>query len=207
MKFDLQKFAFNIAEVRAGTINFEVYEDGVRYLGESSVDLPEIALKTIEVSGAGVLGTIEMPILGQAENMEVTIHWRTVTKRVTGLFGTAAHDLTFRSAQNLYNAANGNIRAEPVKHLMRVVPVKLALGKLEQATETETESTFNLVYLKTWIDGELLCEIDRFNSVWRMRNAGGKMVDYLAGTRKALALPNSSVATTGTETITSNKKS
>ena len=189
--FDLQRFTV-ISEVRAGTTNFEVYEDGNRYLGIGTVDLPEWSLKAIDVNGAGIAGEMSIPVAGQFENAEMTIHWREVSNKFVGLSAYVAHQLTFRSAQHLYNADKGKIRQEPLKIAVRGIPAKLTFGKLEQAAETESESTLNLDYMKVWVDGVPQFEFDRFNFIWKVRR-GGKMVDYLAETRKAMGLTTSAV--------------
>ena len=189
--FDIQRFT-SISEVRVGTTNFEVYESGNRYLGIATVDLPEISLSTIEVSGAGIAGKMEVPVAGQFENMEVTIHWREVSNNFVSLAAYKAHNLTFRSAQHLYNASSGKIRQEPLKIVVRSIPSKFNIGKLEQAAETESESTLAIDYIKIWVDGKEQMEFDRFNHIWKVRT-DGKMVDYLSGVRKATGLTTSAV--------------
>ena len=184
--FEIQRFTA-INEVRAGTTNFEVYEDGTRYLGIANLDLPEFSLRAIDINGAGIAGEMSVGVAGQFENAEVTIHWREVSDRFMGLVSYKAHNLTFRSAQHLYDAANGNIRQEPLKIVVRGIPAKLSLGKLEQAAETESETTLNIDYIKIWVDGAMQMEYDKFNYIWRVRHQG-KIVDYLSETRKALGL-------------------
>lgn len=186
MKFKLQRFT-SINEVRAGTTNFEVYEDGTRYLGIGSCDLPEFSLRAIDVNGAGIAGEMSIGVAGQFENAELTIHFREVSNRFMGLAAYKAHSLTLRSAQHLYDAANGNIRQEPLKIVARGIISKIALGKLEQAAETESELTMNVDYIKIWVDGLMQMEFDRFNYIWRVRHMG-KVVDYLSDTRRALGL-------------------
>ena len=189
--FDIQRFT-SINEVRVGTTNFEVYEDGTRYLGIATVTLPEWTLKTIDVNGAGIAGEMSIGVAGQFENAEITIKFREVSNRFVGLSAYRAHNLTFRSAQHLYNAAKGKIRQEPLKIMVRSLPSKFNFGNLEQAAETESEATLAIDYIKIWVDGTEQFEFDRFNHIWRVRD-GKKMVDYLAGVRKATGLTTSAV--------------
>ena len=184
--FEIQRFT-SINEVRAGTTNFEVYDEGMRYLGIGSCDLPEFSLRAIDVNGAGIAGEMSIGVAGQFENAELTIHFREVSNRFMGLAAYKAHELTLRSAQHLYDAANGNIRQEPLKILVRGIISKIALGKLEQAAETESELTMNIDYIKVWVDGVIQMEFDRFNYIWRVRYKN-EVVDYLSETRSALGL-------------------
>ena len=184
--FNLQRFTA-INEIRVGTTNFECFEDGTRYLGIVNIDLPEFSLKSIDINGAGIAGEMSVPCAGQFENAECTIHWREISNRFMGLVAYKAHLLTLYSAQHLYDAAEGDIRQEPMKIVLRGIPAKIAMGKLEQAAETESESTLNLDYIKIWVDGHLQMEFDRFNHIWKVKHKG-VMVDYLAGVRSATHL-------------------
>lgn len=201
--FDIQRFT-SINEVRAGTTNFEVYDEGMRYLGIGSCDLPEFSLKAIDVNGAGIAGEMSIGVAGQFENAELTIHFREVSNRFMGLAAYKAHEITLRSAQHLYDAANGNIRQEPLKILVRGIISKIALGKLEQAAETESELTMNIDYIKIWVDGVMQMEFDRFNYIWKVRNKG-TVKDYLSETRTALGL-NATNAVTQTADALYTKK-
>lgn len=196
--FELQRFT-TINEFRVGTTNFEVYEDGTRYLGISTIDLPEFALRTVDVNGAGIAGEMQIPVAGQAEDMEMTIHWREVSNRFMGLLAYKAHNLTFRSAQHLYDVSNGNIAQEALKIVVRGIPKKGGFGKLEQAAETESESVLGLDYIKIWVDGQMQMEFDRFNHIWRVRH-NGKVVDYLADVRRATGL-GGNASTQSTEVV------
>ena len=57
----------------------------------------------------------------------------------------------------------------------------MTLGKFERASETESESTLNLDYIKIEVGGKEILEYDKFNFFFTVNG-----VDYLAGTRTAI---------------------
>ena len=46
----------------AAYINLEIYEDSVNLLGVAKVQLPAIAFPCVSISGAGMMGEMEIPL-------------------------------------------------------------------------------------------------------------------------------------------------
>lgn len=165
---------------------FEIYlndSGSERMLGIGTLDLPEISNKTVDISGTGMAGEVSAAVPSVYESGEATIHMRTIDNKISKLSTVNAHDLTFRSAQSNYDAGTGKMSVQGVKINMRGFTKKVALGKFESASETETEVTFEYVYLKITVDGTVIQEIDKFNYIDK-RNG----VDQLAATRTKLGL-------------------
>ena len=59
-------------------VNFRVYNEGNDLLGVATVDLPELSSMSDTVSGAGIAGEVESPVLGHFGSMETTLTWRTI---------------------------------------------------------------------------------------------------------------------------------
>ena len=170
-----------IAENRSHFINYEVYDEGNRLQGTADLSLPEINYKTSTMGGAGVAGEIDMPTIGHTENIEAGITWRTLNVNVIKFLEPKTHSLTFRGANENYDSATGNLIVEPVKIELRGLPTKGSLGKFEQASESESENTFSILYLKISIKNEDVYEYDKLNGINKIRG-----VDYLADVRSAL---------------------
>lgn len=152
-------------------------------LGIGTVDLPELSSKTVDLTGAGMLGDVSMPVPSMKESMELTIHWRTIHEDLTVFSAPITHDLTLRGAQKNYDAATGEIITQAVKILVRGLTKKTSTGKFEQSSETDSETTLEVVYLKITIDDRDELELDKFNFVHRVDG-----VDYLQATRNALGI-------------------
>ncbi len=164
-------------------INFECYVDGNRYIGSASVDLPEISYLTSETSGAGIAGKIDTPILGHTENLEVTLHWRTIFANPIQLLDNDGVMLTLRGAMQEYDASNGKQKVLAVKITLRAMAAGMTLGKLEPGEQTDTESKLNCDYIKIEIDGVRYFEHDTFNFVHYVKSR-----DLLKEVKTALGL-------------------
>ena len=165
-------------------INFEVYVEGNRYLGTATVDLPEINYMTNELSGAGIAGKIDMPTLGHIENLEVTLHWRNIFERPLNLLDQYSTMFSLRGACQQYDAATGEHEVKPLRIDFRALSAGATLGKLEPSEQTDTESKFNIDYIKITFDNQgVLFEHDKFNFVLVVNGR-----DHLADTRTAIGL-------------------
>lgn len=165
-------------------INFRVYyEDGTDLLGIADVELPKIEAMTETVKGAGIAGEVESPVLGHFGSMTCTINWRTVVKPTIGLAEPRAHNLDFRGAAQLYDAATGEYRTSSLKVSIRGIPKTTSLGKFEVGATADASNEFEVIYLKGSVDGKEIIEIDKYNYICRIN---GK--DYLKGVRQALGL-------------------
>lgn len=164
-------------------INYEVYVDGDRFLGTASADLPEINYMTNEIKGAGVAGQIDMPTLSHIENLSITLHWRSIFRRPTFLLHQNSFMMSLRGAMQKYDAGTGVVKVVAVRIDCRALTTGATLGKFEPAEQTDTESKFNVDYIKILIDGEKLFEHDKFNFVHEVEG-----VDYLKDVKSALGL-------------------
>lgn len=173
----------NVNILRGFTENFEVYYEGIRKLGIATVDFPELNPSSIEIKGVGVAGTMNMPASTQLDNMELTIHWRTIHDDLTQLLADRAHTLAFYSSQRNYDSATGLMVHQQVIVDVRGVPAGLPFGKLEPAATTDSDNKLNLDWIKVRVDGKELIEFDRFNQVYRINGA-----DYYSKIRSNLGL-------------------
>ena len=164
-------------------INARVYNDGRDLIGTATVDLPQIQPMSETISGIGIAGEVDMPVLGHYQSMKVTLHWKGIEKEAVSLAAFKAHALEIRGEQQAYDAGTGEMKLVPVRVVLRSIPTSLNLGSFEAGSRTEAESEFEVVYLKMYVDGRQACEIDKFNYIARI---GG--TDYLAGVRADLGL-------------------
>jgi len=164
-------------------INFNVYNDSNRMLGVATVEMPDIEAMTDTVSGAGIAGEVDSPILGHFGSMTTTVTFRTVTAEAMSLAGQKSHALEFRGSQQVYDAANGTYSTTPIRVAMRCIPKRVGLGSLEVGSTTDTENEFEVTYLKIFVDGSERIEIDKYNFKYVVDG-----VDYLASVRADLGL-------------------
>jgi hypothetical protein len=163
--------------------NFRVYLDGKDLLGTADVQLPELAAMTDTVKGAGIAGEVEVPILGHYGSMALTINWRTFNGDTATLAKPMAHHLELRGAVQVYDAGTGKYSIVGQKVVVKAVPKKTALGKLDVGAGQDSSSEFEVNYIKVFLGGEEKLELDKYNYICKIDGE-----DFLAETRKALGL-------------------
>lgn len=164
-------------------INCRVYNNNNDLIGVANVDLPDIQPMTSTVSGIGIAGEVEAPVLGHYQSMSVTLHWKGLDRNLGALGAFQAHALEIRGEQQAYDAGTGEFKPVPVRIVLRGMPKSMNLGSFEAGSNTEAETEFEVVYFKMYIDGKEVCEIDKYNFIARF---GG--TDYLKQVRADLGL-------------------
>ncbi len=164
-------------------INFRVYNSGNDLLGVADVDLPSIESMTDTVKGAGIAGEVDSPTLGHYASMTCTLNWRTAGKATIELAKPMAHQIELRGAVQVYDSAAGTYGTIAQKIVLKAVPKNVGLGKLDVGTTQDTSSEFEVNYIKVFIDGKEVFELDKYNYICKIDG-----VDFLAETRKALGL-------------------
>ena len=170
-------------QVAEKLINFRVFDDKKMLLGTADVTLPELSAMTDSVKGAGIAGEVEVPILGHYGSMQVSITWRTLSSHTMDLAAPKAHQLEFRGAVQIFDAGEGTYKTGSQKVVVKAVPKKTGLGKLDTAAAQDTSSEFEVNYIKVFLDGEEVFELDKYNYICKINGH-----DYLADTRKALGM-------------------
>lgn len=163
--------------------SFRVYKDGKDMLGVADVNLPDLEAMTDTIKGAGIAGEVDSPVLGHYGPMALTLNWRTISGDVLELAKPQAHHLELRAAIQVYDAGTGKYTAVAQKIVVKAVPKKTGLGKMDVGSAQDTGSEFEVNYIKIFMDEIEKLEIDKFNFICRINGE-----DILADTRKALGL-------------------
>ena len=164
-------------------INFEVFYSTNRLIGVAEVTLPDLEFMNAEISGAGVAGKFNAPVIGFVDSAEIELSWRTIVKDLSIFTTPGAIDLTLYSAMESYNHSTGKLGAEQVKITTRVFNKKIGLGSLKPAEQTETKTTLEVLTLKVEVGGKVIIDFDKINYKYIVNGT-----DYLQGTRSALGI-------------------
>ncbi|EJS8598029.1 phage major tail tube protein, partial [Salmonella enterica] len=62
-------------------------------------------------------------------------------------------------------AGTGKYKTVPIRASMKLNPKKLDLGSLQVSKATDTENEFEVLYLKLFINGKEVLEIDKLNYI------------------------------------------
>lgn len=156
---------------------YNAYLDGEKMIGVvPDVDLPEIGMKASEVEGAGMLGVLDSPAIGQFESMEQEVKFNVLySSAIHMLSPLTAVNLTFRAAQQVYDKTGGyafkGLRIVEQGRVKKFKP-----GKLKRAEGMEATITMELTYILVEVDGTVMLEIDKLNQKYIVNGE-----DMLAG--------------------------
>ena len=162
-------------------INFAVYEDSVEYVGMATATLPNLSALVQTISGAGIAGNVEAPILGHYDAMTLGLSFRTTTSQSVKLSEPRRHNIDLRVAQQVEDTVAGAVKVQNVKHVLVVVPKTETGGSVAPARPTNGSGEYSVRYWATYIDGTKVREIDPLNFICFMNG-----IDYLADVRKAI---------------------
>lgn len=164
-------------------INFKVYNGFSDMIGVADVTLPSLEAMTNEVKGAGIAGTYNSSVTGHYSPMSMTLNWRVITGDALKLAAPGAHQLDIRGVIDTYDAGDGKKKPTAVVVTVKAMPKKVDLGKLDPGQKMDTQSEFEITYLKVKYAGVKKVEIDKLNYICFI---GDK--DYLADVRAGLGM-------------------
>ena len=167
--------------VDQAVINFACYEDAKDFLGMTSVTLPDVDFIVATVSGAGIAGNVEAPIIGHMNAMTAQLKFRTFSAESLKLQEPREHNIDLRAPQQVYEPIAGVYKTQSVKHVLVLVPKTLSNGNIAPASPTDGSGSYAVRRWVTYIDDAKVMELDPYNYICEVNG-----VDYLSDTRKAL---------------------
>lgn len=153
-------------------------EDGT-YLGTTEVTLPNLSSMTSEVTGAGVAGAIDMPLLGLVQAMAMTFAFRTVNKEQMALMKGEKVHIELKQAIQEHNDGKHEFKGQHIVvegFFKTLTPGKMALGQTQ-----DRSFEMEISYYKESYGKEELAEIDKLNEKYVILG-----VDYLEAARQAV---------------------
>lgn len=168
-------------EQAAAYINLEIYEDGVNLLGVAKVRLPSIAYPCVTISGAGMMGEMEIPLYGMVSAMTLGIDWLTPHGDAVRLMTPEKHQLDMRVAEEYWNVEQAEVGLWADKYVTVVRPKSASPGTVAPMGSADASGEYAAYYFAAYRDGKQLWEVDKRSMKCVI---GG--VDYMAPVRKAL---------------------
>lgn len=162
-------------------INAAVYEDGDERRGAGDVEISDLEYMTESLTGLGLAGEVDIPVLGHFASLTLKIKWNVVNKDSARLLEPKSHNLAIYGSIQEWNADAGTFAAKGCRIMCKATPKKSGIGTFEPAKKMEPESEFEITYLKMSIDGDEIIEIDKINFICRVNGT-----DYLADVRSQL---------------------
>lgn len=158
-------------------INFRAYDDNGDMLSVVDVELPKFDAMTQTIKGGGVVGEMDMPVLGTYQDMELKLNYRAVTKEALKLSKHKSHHVDIRGSIQVQDNQTGDISTIPLKVVARGLPKSTELGKTEVGGTMDVAVTLGVHYIKVDVDKTTMIEIDKFN--FKSINDGEDALDFV----------------------------
>ena len=160
--------------------NFNLYLSGNKLGGHTGeVQLPDFEAITQTVSGAGVLGEYEAPVIGHYGSMEQEIPFRCINEDYFKMISPGnSVELTLRGAIQYVRGDTQNVDQMGMRVVFRGRCKKIAIGKVKQRESMESGITLELTYILVEMDGKKRVELDKLNDVFKLNG-----VDQLSKVR------------------------
>jgi P2 family phage contractile tail tube protein len=161
--------------------DFNLYTSGNVLSGHTGeVALPDFEAITATISGGGILGEYETPVVGHFGSMEQEIPFRCINNDYFKLVDPSTTlDLTLRGSIQTTVKATQNIDYVGMRVVMRGRCKKLAIGTVKQREGMDSSVTLELTYILVEMDGSKKVELDKLNGVYKVNGT-----DLLAKVRQ-----------------------
>ncbi len=151
--------------VDEGIINYAVYEDGSRYLGIATVEMPNKTSKTFTMNGAGIGGDIEIPVIAARAAMTMKINFRDTSEAAYALAEERVHNVDLRVVHQNLDSTAGEVGITNHKFVARIFPKSLSGGTLEAAAAQAVSGEYSVLAIAEYIDGKCVSNIDPVNFI------------------------------------------
>lgn len=174
-----------MSKIATKTIQYSIYDrtsGSSKFVEDtSSYTRPDIEMMSDGVTGAGIMGEIDLPTLGQIDSMEFELTLNKTNERSIAMFSPGAHTMETRWVTNVLNSATGASTVQANKEIIKYIPKSLSMGDIENNETNEATLTGEVLTYQYIIAGKTVIKIDKLNNVFIVNG-----VDYAAAIRKAL---------------------
>lgn len=173
-----------MSNVEVGTLNCACYEDGKQFLGVAKIKLPDLEFETFLVKGLGLMGSTELPALGQLKPMKMTIDFTDANEAQYRLAELRAHLLDLRVIKEGYESTTSELTQTDHQYIIQCQPIKAPGGNIEPVSSQEASNEFSVTSLKEYRNGKRCRYID----VIKMIYEDGSGIDRMANIRRQLGM-------------------
>ncbi len=147
-----------------GTITYRVYENEVNLLGVAEVQLPDFESPTLPVSGAGLPGETEIPVMGQMKTLIATFKFQHVNESAARLSTQQVHNVSLWIADEYLDHEAGQLEVGARKINMSIIPKKRSNGVLKNASPQDVSGEYIVYKYSEIIDGKEMTKFDFYNN-------------------------------------------
>jgi P2 family phage contractile tail tube protein len=161
--------------------NFNAFLNGNKNLGVADATLPDITMEADDLKGAGLAGTLNIPVIGQTSDLTTTINFHDQTSDTFGYLWQVGQQVTLMGALQQYDSSTGDLLIVPLRVVMQTLPKKYTMGKFEPGTKSGMSVELSITAFGVWYNNVQTVNIDKINMIFEVNG-----VDYLAAVRTAI---------------------
>lgn len=166
-----------------GHVDYLMYENGGALIGVAKVTVPTVKYKTVTVTGAGIMGDLEIPLAGMIDAMKVNIQFSSVTDAAVQLGTNEWHDVALYAADQYFDSVNRTEEMDAVRFEMSIRPTETNMGTVATASAADASGVYSACKYAVFKNNQKIVDIDQLNHVHMVNG-----VDNAEKVRKALGL-------------------
>jgi P2 family phage contractile tail tube protein len=146
--------------------NFKVYNAvNAQFIGLADITNPKIMFEKDSLKGAGLAGSMNLPVSGNLQPMTMDLTWHTPTIESFKLFNGASAKIRCLASIQMYDTASGQFVEQRLEEDATVLCDEFDLGKFDNSTKAANVLRFSVIYLALWFNNVKYWELDPFSNV------------------------------------------
>ncbi len=152
--------------------SYNVYLDGTKLVGVSDeVTLPNFEALTETLSGAGILGELDEPLLGHFGASEIEVPFRTMEEDTFNFINhQTGVNLTLRMSTQTLNPSDMSTDFMPSRVVIKGKNKSFTGGKVKQGSGTGSSIKIEIFYILIEVNGAKKFELDKMNFVYKVND-------------------------------------
>lgn len=152
------------------TVGITLREEGELYNDVYSVEHGDFAMGTADYSGAGSLGTMNLPVTGQLDSMELTVNYRGLGDQIADLQRPGTHNFVINIVEDVLDAETGDVEANRhIKWSIKCVTKTRGGATGEMPNTIDGNFTYEVTRFEEYVDGAETIVIDKVNYIYRIK--------------------------------------
>jgi uncharacterized protein len=163
--------------------NYSCWKDGWRFIGMSTLTLPNMANMTDTLKGSGYGGETAYPVQSHYGDWEVTFNFHAITRQSLELMRQDSMMIECMPGIEYQDPGTHLVSVRGWRFAMMVLPKGFDLGSLEVGVKENVAVLCACTYIKATFEGETVFEKDKVNIVDNVLHT-----DYAAPIRSAIGM-------------------
>jgi P2 family phage contractile tail tube protein len=134
-------------------------------IGVADLTLPRLQMEKDPTKGAGIGGSLNLPVIGNVQPMQCTIAWHVNSLQSFSLFKGNGQQIRCLSSILNVDTQSGVFNELPEEVVMTCFASEYDLGKREASTKAVITQIYDVTYLAVWFAGKPMWIIDPFNDI------------------------------------------